>query len=703
MESNKILKTEKEQRVSLLQSLFIGLVVILIWGYGIASNFENRESILENERLHLQRLVVVLTGQTERLFESLKRDMEVMDFWLQSHEGVDPRFDPQFHSLVEILQKGLNNIVDYRMVSETGGLFYIPSENQEPLADVSDREYYQIQKNPQTQGFYIATSVKSRVTGKWGIPISFPLTKPVKGISVIFAALELDKLNVLYENVRPRPNGAIGLARFDGVLLSRAPFREDLQGSKVTNQNGRDFLISSDITRVTTQLSPVDGLEKLVAYRRPKVASPFYITCSLAYQDVLAGWEIRWRLILLVLGLLTLVILILGFRILSLLNGLGRMNRDLLKATEAKSRFLAHMSHEIRTPLNGVLGILHIFPQNNLTSEQGQMLNDMIHSSQHLHGIIDEILDWSRIESGRLFREERVFSLRELVDTGLALVGPDAQEKGLLLNLVWDPSVPNLLVGDSQKIKQILSNLLSNAVKFTDQGKITLSVHSIDGKVEASVKDTGIGINQESQSKLFIPFQQGDESTTRKYGGTGLGLAISRELAFRVGGTLILKSSSEKGSEFVLTFPMVKPTSEEARDFIRDEELQEENYFFEKSFRILVVEDVPLNLKILTRLLQKANLVTQSAKNGYEAWELCRNEDFDLILMDIQMPEVDGYEATRKIRELGDKWITIPIIALTAHALEGEKERCMMAGMNDHLTKPIDVKKLMEVLKRFLP
>jgi signal transduction histidine kinase len=366
------------------------------------------------------------------------------------------------------------------------------------------------------------------------------------------------------------------------------------------------------------------------------------------------------------------------------------------QATKHKSQFLAKMSHEIRTPLNAIIGFITLLREKETDETKLKYLDIISNSSDSLLQIINDILDISKIESGKLEIESQNFNPYKDLITTAELFQAKAAEKDIVLKIKYNSSIPELLYGDVLRIKQIFSNLLSNAIKFTPDGSVVKSVIWYkNGYLNILVKDYGIGISEEQQKKIFQPFTQADGSIVRKYGGTGLGLTISMELSRLLGGELQLKSVEGKGSTFVLTLP-VPLGKEEKRD--------EEDSIMSLDGHILVVEDYEANRMFVAIILENAGLTYEMANDGVEAIEKFKNGKFDLILMDENMPKLNGTEATKEIlkieKEQGLKHT--PIISLTANALKGDREQFLAAGFDDYLSKPIDPQKLLKTMKHLL-
>jgi signal transduction histidine kinase/CheY-like chemotaxis protein len=399
------------------------------------------------------------------------------------------------------------------------------------------------------------------------------------------------------------------------------------------------------------------------------------------------------------------VVALMGFLVIHL--SIAKIHAD--KANISKSVFLSHMSHEIRTPLNAVIGMTAIGKAACGIEKKDHAFDQIGIASRHLLGVINDILDINKIEANKFELYEETFDFDTMLQSTLDIVRFSVDKKHQTLTVNVASNVPRWLIGDSQRLAQVIANLLSNAVKFTpERGSISLGARFLGGEKGAyslgfTVSDSGIGISREQQARLFTPFQQAEGDTYHAYGGTGLGLAISKSIVEMMGGRMSVESELGKGAKFSFSVPL-KEGRLSAPPGGQDESIPIAPNDF-KEYRVLLAEDVEINREIVMELLSPTGITVDCVENGAQALKQCQENmgTYDIIFMDVQMPEMNGYEATQRIRSLDDpRAQAIPIIAMTAHVFRDDVERCLEAGMNDHLSKPLDFGAVLNILKKYL-
>ncbi len=402
--------------------------------------------------------------------------------------------------------------------------------------------------------------------------------------------------------------------------------------------------------------------------------------------------------------LLLLACAILCIYIIYIIQKIIKSEKRIIEVSKVKENFMANMSHEIRTPLNAIMGFTALLERSNLDKQSQEYVKTIQDSGENLLTIINEILDLSKIEAGMMRIESAPFSIRSLLDSVRVMFDSKATEKKLILQTKVDESIPDILTGDATRLTQILVNLIGNAMKFTERGNITVHI-SNEGRdaktirTGITVSDTGIGIPKDKQKAIFNRFQQADDSVTRNFGGTGLGLSIVNELITLQHGTIKVESEPGKGTAFILMIPYIIAENQEEAKGTPTETAEYAMHPHFNNKRLLVAEDNEINQSLIRYLFRDWQLDYDLAQNGKEAVAMISRNKYDLVLMDIQMPEMDGYTATQEIRNTLK--INTPIIAMTAHALAGEKEKCLSYGMNEYISKPIREAQLYTLIAAF--
>jgi len=469
-------------------------------------------------------------------------------------------------------------------------------------------------------------------------------------------------------------------------LASFGPVRNAMAGRK-----GVEFVRSPD------------GTVAWVAAYEPVPSFGWSVIVSQPESYAFHGRDRTLRRMVFVFGIISGLSMVFSYFLAAGLRVVAEARDSALESARAKSEFLANMSHEVRTPMNGVVGMAGLLLESPLTADQRECVNTIVSSGEALLSVINDVLDYSKMEAGRMTLEKAPLDLGPVVAGAAALLEASAHAKGIALRHSVSPEVPARLIGDPARLHQVLVHLMANGVKFTTAGEVVLTVEKVEETGTAAivrfrVRDTGVGLSPEVAGRIFRPFTQADSSSTRRFGGLGLGLAICQRLVRQMGGTLRLESAPGKGAAFWFDAVFLKQAAHETGDPLRPVGAAAAP----GDVSILVVEDNAVNRRVVTRQLEKLGYRAELAANGREAIERLRQRCFDLVLMDCQMPEMDGYEATREIRlgEGGGRHTVI--IAMTAHALIGDRERCLAAGMDDYVSKPFMIEDLARVIARGL-
>jgi len=671
-----------------------------------------RESTLQTAETNLARYSLTLAENADRSFKSVDLVLSSIADYI-ARKGVldDDSYrvavsDRETHFLLREKIAGLPQIDALTVIDARGKLLNFSRYWPIPDVNVSDRDYFKALKLDDGPQSFVSAPVQNRGNGTWNVYLARRLNDPHGHfMGLLLGAISVPYFENFFGSTSLGLDTAISLVREDGLLLAHFPPNNDI-GNPSSGFGQRALAAGGTIREIGRK-------ERKMRLRAAKMLPgyPALVVVSQSEDNALQSWRGMATLMIAMSLISAIAVIVAATMIARRWNRHENLIRTAEGANAAKTTFLAMMSHEIRTPMNAVLGMATTLLETHLNAEQRRYVVAIHNAGDSLLEILNDILDFSKLESGQLTLEHIAFSAEAMVQNTLSIIGPRATAKDLAIRSISDPTLPPALVGDAGRIRQVLLNLVSNAVKFTAAGEIVVSTRCIaindqTATIEWTVSDSGIGIAPENIGALFTNFVQADNSINRRFGGSGLGLAICKRLTEQMGGKIGVTSTPGKGSvfSFRLTLPVAEAiAAPERNDEAAYAALRLRIAAIGRPLRTLIVDDNPTNRLLAAKMLKEFDIQTDIACDGAEAVTAANRFSYDLILMDVRMPEMDGFQATRTIRARGGRLASIPVIAFTANAFPEDIQACHDAGMNDLVVKPARKRALVDAILRTLP
>lgn len=628
--------------------------------------------------------------------------------------------NPQSRQMMRDKIGNLPQVVNAFITDATGRVVTRTDEASASSISVTQSDYFQFHRNNPNNDIFFSQPVRNPSDGAWIFYLSRRLNDAGGNfIGVALLGISADFFSDFFKSISLEKHVGITLTSSHNVLLAGWPLAATDIGTKRSYQQISALAGPDTAASTLKKMLFTDSGKSVLSVTRKVRNTPLNIHITLSQRGFIDDW-LRAMYLLATIALTCLIALIIAFSIMA--NILKKREQDALearrlkqeadKANQEKTRFLAMMSHEIRTPMNGILGITELMMNSGLDEPQRDYARHVYSSANELMRIMNDVLDFSKVEAGKIEIEHAPFDPCDILNEVSALHQPALMKKHLRLETSVSADMPEQLIGDAGHIRQVLGNLVQNAIKFTNAGHIMVSLETRPDQNDAqrihiryTVSDTGIGIDPQVQARLFEPYTQADNSISRAYGGTGLGLSICKRLVELMQGHISCQSAVGTGSHFSFEIPCQRCTrvpqpADDASMPITESATSQQT---SRPIRVLIAEDTPINMQLARMLLEKKGYLVDEAENGQLALNALAQQDYDLVLMDCMMPVMDGYEATRRLRarEAEHNLPRTPVIALTASAIEGDRERCLAAGMDDYLTKPFTAADFQAVVKRW--